>query len=157
MSLQKSFDIIRSSRKALINFTADLSPEQLNYIPTQMKNNIIWNIGHVIAVQQNFCYKNSDLDTIISPLIIERYWAGTKPDGLTTIAEYELLRADLLSHVDRLEGDYHKGIFVTYQGREFKTYPGLAVNNIEEAVNFVAFHDGLHLGYVMALKHHVAV
>ena len=49
-----------------------------------------------------------------------------------------------------MEEDYHKGVFKTYN--EYTTSYNVTLNNIEKAIMFNNVHEGLHLGYIMALK-----
>lgn len=151
----KTFDIIRASRTKILDITTALSQEAVNHIPDRMNNNILWNMAHIIATQQNVCYLKSGLSPLISESFIERYKVGTKPGGIIDASEYEEIRLNLLNHIDQLEEDYKKGIFSNFQAFTSATYPGLTINTINEAFTFIAFHEGLHLGYIMAMKRHI--
>lgn len=45
--------------------------EQLNKIPPRFSNNLIWNIGHLIIIQQALIYKYSDLQGYFSKEFFE--------------------------------------------------------------------------------------
>ena len=55
-----------------------------------------------------------------------------------------------LSLLEQFEKDLEAGIFKEY--KTFTTSLNVEVKNIEEAIKFNSFHEGLHLGYVLALK-----
>lgn len=153
----KAFDVIRASRRKILNITKELSTEALNHIPDHMNNNILWNMAHIIATQQNLCYLRSGLMPVISESFIERYKVGTKPGGLIDTAEYEVIRHNLQDHIDQLEEDYKKEAFLNFQAFTSATYTGLTINTIDEGLTFLAFHEGLHLGYIMAMKRHIVL
>ena len=54
--MTKQIEIIRKTRAYLLESLKDLSTEQFNQIPGGFNNNIIWNLGHMIATQQGICY-----------------------------------------------------------------------------------------------------
>ena len=49
-------DILRQPRIKILEELQNFSLEQLNDIPAGFNNNIIWNLGHMIAAQQGVCY-----------------------------------------------------------------------------------------------------
>ena len=71
--MQQIFDITETSRKVLLQFLEKYSVEELNKIPEGFSNNIIWNIGHIIVVQQMLVYKLSSLPMMISEEMIEKF------------------------------------------------------------------------------------
>jgi hypothetical protein len=153
----KIFEIIRASRKKILEITDNLSLEAVNHIPERMNNNVVWNMAHLISTQQNLCYVKCGLPTAVDASFIERYKVGTKPGGFIDAVEYAGIRSQLLSHVDELEEDYNNGRFLNFEGFASKTYPGLVVNKFEDVLSFIAFHEGIHLGYVMAMRRHIVV
>jgi len=57
---------IRETRSFLLEQLKDLTAEQFNRTAEGFNNNIIWNLGHMIAVQQGICYKRAGLPTLIN-------------------------------------------------------------------------------------------
>jgi hypothetical protein len=51
----------------------------VEYNPEGYSNNLIWNIAHIIVVQQMLVYKLSGLPMMISDEMVEKYKKGTKP------------------------------------------------------------------------------
>jgi hypothetical protein len=64
--IDKQLDILRQPRLKILNILESFSLEQLNMIPAGYNNNIIWNLGHMVAAQQGVCYKRAGVETRIS-------------------------------------------------------------------------------------------
>lgn len=150
--MEKSLNIIKGARSFIANLIEEFSVEQLNEIPVGFNNNLLWNFGHIISVQQGLCYLSSNEQPVVESDLITKYKSGSKPEGLIDVEEYDKLKSYLLTTIDRLAEDKKKGLFTNYNGFGLKSYADLRIENIDDAVKFVAFHDGLHLGYMMALK-----
>ena len=148
--MQKQFDILRKTRTHLLNFISDLTIEELNEIPTGFNNNIAWNVGHLLASQQGLCYLRSGNKTVIDEKYFLKYKPDTKPEGFVDSAEMEEIQQLFLSVIDQLESDYRDNVFANYT--PWTNRYGIEISSIEDVVKFVLFHEGLHLGYVMALK-----
>jgi len=49
-----------------------------------------------------------------------------------------------------LEKDHAAGKFKSFQ--PYKTSAGVPLNDVEDAIAFNHFHEGIHLGYILALR-----
>ncbi|MBO9675094.1 MAG: DinB family protein [Sphingobacteriaceae bacterium] len=141
---------IKKTRTFVLELVKNLSTEQLNQIPTGFNNNIIWNIAHLTAAQQNLCYVRSGLKVTVDEKYFSLFLSGTRPVKFIEKEEIISIFDILLNSMDRLATDYTSGIFVTFDPWD-KRY-GMKLNSIEDAINFVPFHEGMHIGYIMALK-----
>lgn len=127
-----------------------LSLEQLNYVPATHNNNVFWNIAHCIAVQQALCYNLSGLTPPVEAAIVKNYRRGTAPESTVNQAMVDQVQDLLQSSVDWLERDWTAGLF-----KEYKPYTvalGAHLTNVEEAIAFNNLHEGIHYGYILALK-----
>ena len=150
--MKESIDIIRGARKFLLNLIDGISIEKINEIPEGFNNNLAWNFAHVIATQQILCYRNAGAKPVIADEIIDKYKSGTKPEGFIDEKEFETLKQSLLSTIDKFEEDSANNLFENYKAFDLKSYPGVRIKNINDAAKFDCFHEGLHVGYSMALK-----
>jgi hypothetical protein len=150
IKMQKTFDITSASRKIVSQFLENHSLEQLNKIPDGFKNNLIWNIGHIVVVQQVLVYKLSGLPMMISDELVQKYMKGTKPEHNVTQAEVDEIKSLLLKIIDQTKEDFSKKIFKNYQ--EYPTSTGFTIKSAEEAMVFNNFHEGLHIGIMMGLR-----
>jgi len=141
---------IRKTREHLIHLLEGLTAEQLNRVPAGFNNNIIWNLAHLVSAQQGICYTRADKDIVTDDKYFTPYRPGTKPDNFIDAAEIANIKQLLFSTIDQLETDYNKGVFANY-GAWISRY-GVEINTIEDAINFLPFHDGMHIGYIMAMK-----
>lgn len=148
--MHQQIETIRKTRQALLNVIQDLSVEELNEIPEGFNNNIIWNLAHLTAAQQGVCYLRAGLPLVIEEKYFLQYKPESKPVEFVSAEEIELIKQMLFSTLDQLETDLQSSIFGYYI--PWTSRYGVAINSIEDAVNFLPFHEGLHLGYIMALK-----
>ena len=149
--MNKQIEIIRKTRSYLLENIIDLTPDQLNKIPEGFNNNIIWNLGHMIATQQGICYKRAGLaTTMISDDFWERFRSGSKPEGVVSAAEIEHIKQLLFTTLDKLEADYSENSFTGYTA--WTTRYAVEIINIDDAISFVPFHEGLHSGTIGTMK-----
>jgi len=148
--MEKQFEIIRNTRRFLLNFIGDLTIDQLNEIPLGFNNNIIWNIAHMIAAQQGICYLRGGLDLKIDQKMFQAYKPDTKPTGFVTSEEVKIIKQLLVSTIDQLETDCKNNAFTNYTS--WINRYGVQHNNIDDTIYFLIFHDGLHIGYIMPLN-----
>ena len=88
---------------------------------------------------------------IVSDELVGKYRKDTKPEGFVTQEEVNEIKDLLLTTIDKTKVDYSDGIFKSYQEYTVST-TGNTLTNIDEAFQFIMFHEGMHLGYVMALQ-----
>ena len=150
--MKESIDIMRGAMKFLLNLIDGISIEKLNEIPLGFNNNLIWNFAHIVASQQILCYRNGGVKPVIEDEFIDKYKTGTRPEGFIAEKEFEIIKQYLITTIDKFEEDSITNMFENYNAFDLKSYPGVEIKNIGDAAKFVSFHDGLHVGYSMALK-----
>lgn len=143
-------DNVKQVRTHFIESISGLSAAQLNEIPEGFNNNMIWNMAHLVAAQQGICYLRAGLETFVEKEFYQRYTGGTRPDGIVSEEGIAHIKTLLISTLDQFKIDYHNQIFGNYKG--WTTRYGVDLNNIDDAIKFLSFHEGLHLGYMMAQK-----
>jgi hypothetical protein len=153
MKNQNKTYTLRHIRTSVLNLIESLTLKQVNEIPAGFNNNIIWNLGHLVATNQRILYIRSALESPISNEFIGKYQKGTKPELFIEEEEVIEIKRLLLWSIDRLEEDYNKEIFVNYE--EWITPYGNTISSFEEALAFLPFHEGLHRGAIIALKRHL--
>ncbi|CVK16032.1 DinB superfamily protein [Apibacter mensalis] len=148
--MKKQFEILKKYRKSLVDEIDDLNIEQLQMIPKGFKNNIFWNVAHVLVSQQILHYKMSGLNPLITHDWIENYQKGTLPRFVITEDEINYLKGKLITTADRLEEDFNEKKFESYT--EIETKMGILISSIEDAINFNISHEALHYGIVISMK-----
>lgn len=149
--MQHALSLNRSSRQTLLQFLDNYTPEQLNAIPTGFRNNLIWNIAHIIVTQQGLVYSLSGLAPMVSKDMIDRYKKGTQPEGIVVQDEIEEIRRLLFATLDQTEADYAAGKFTHYQEFTISSV-GFTLRNIDDALLFNDFHEAMHLGIMLQLR-----
>ncbi|WP_417443475.1 DinB family protein [Joostella sp.] len=143
------FNILEKSREAVLKKTQNLSEEQINKIPEGFKNNIAWNVIHLLVTQQLLCYKLAGKEMYVSEEVVNSYRKGTAPDPSKPVSleDFNKFKEELMLNIKRIKEDYKK---VT----SFNSYPtsaGITLNSIEDAIAFNNYHEGLHTGFINAL------
>lgn len=137
-------------RKGFYGILKHSSREELLKIPQGYNNNIWWNIAHIVSTQQALMYGLSGLELKIPQALKEKFKKGTKPDGTVTDEEIEQVKKFLFSTIEAAIEDYEKGVFSNYS--EYTTSANVTLKNIDDAIAFNFFHEGLHLGSIFALQ-----
>ena len=148
--MKTQFNILRKSRELVLNELEGLSLEQIHKIPEGFKNNIAWNVAHLVVTQQLLQYKLSGLDCLCSDDLIDGYRKGTFPDKVFTEDEFEEVKDLLIGLPDTLEEDFNSNIFKDYI--EYPTSTGYVITSIESAISFNNFHEGIHYGVIRSIK-----
>lgn len=148
-----SFDIALKNRAILLKFLTDFSLDQLNEVPKGYRNSIYWNIAHVVVTQQLLVYKLSGIPMLVETGLVDAYRKGTKTERDVTQQEVNHLKTLLFSTVEQTQRDYDSGIFKTYNQYTVSTNSTLTC--VKEAIEFNNFHEGIHLGYILAMKNSI--
>jgi len=148
--MNSTLEITFKNRLVLVQYLETLTVAQLNAIPPKFNNNIIWNIIHIIAVQQALVYGLSGVQFKIDAAMVKAYAKGTKPEKEVSAEEISEIKNLLTSTIESTQTDLDNGIFKEYQ--EYTTGLGNTLTSFEEAIDFNNFHEGIHLGAIFALK-----
>lgn len=141
---------IKKTRNYLIEGIQEVSADMLNKVPEGFNNNMVWNLAHLIAAQQGICYIRSGRDIVVEEKYVAPYRPGTKPERYVDEDEIVEIKKVLLSSIDKLNEDYERKIFTNYP--TWATRYGVEITNIDDAIQFLMFHEGLHCGAIMAIK-----
>lgn len=149
-SMDYTFDITLKTRTIFLKVLEDFSLEKLTIIPKGFSNTIFWNIKHVVITQQLLIYGLSGLPLAVSEAETQEYRKGGKPLSTITNEDLQLLKEQLFTTLEQTKRDYTNQLFKTYS--EYTVSTKSTLKNIEEALEFNNFHEGIHLGYILAMK-----
>lgn len=142
--------LLKQTRTNISGFLKSIPRDKMTVIPAGFRNHLLWNAGHLLVTQQLLCYKNAGLPMLLNDQFIDRYRKGTEPQKVDVSADLAVFENHFLPFVDQLAADYQAGKFSQYQ-----TYPtsyNFTLNSIEDAIAFNNTHEGLHFGYMMAMR-----
>lgn len=145
-----TFDIALKTRILFYKTLENLTLDQLNTKPKGFNNTIFWNIKHVVITQQLLIYRLSELPVLVTETEIETYKKGTKSESKATTEDIELLKYQLFSTLEKTKEDYQKGLFKKYT--EYTVSTKSILTSIDEALAFNNSHEGIHFGYILAMK-----
>ena len=148
-----SIDVFLQDRQLIRQALAGLSEEAYFNMPQSFDNNIAWNLGHIIVTQQALHYRLSGQPTLTNKEDVAMFKTGSSPAEWTSRPDIERLLGLLVETGPKLQDDYAAGLFTTF--RPYTTFTGIALRTIEDALAFNNFHEGLHLGTILALRNFV--
>ena len=144
-------DLQKLTRQNVLKIIDGLTLERINKIPDGYSGNIAWHIGHIIATQQGLIYGLSGNEMTLEKTFIDRYKKGTIPQAPINQTELDFIKSELAKQPHQLILDNEKNIFQNYTS--YTTSFGNTISNFREAVAFNNIHEGMHIGYILAMKH----
>jgi hypothetical protein len=149
MNLSSSIKMLKTERQLILRGIENLSDEQLLKIPEGSKNNILWNLGHIVVTQQVLHYTLSRLEMHIPKEIASAFRTGTSPALWKETPDIKNIKSLLMELPDKLLEDYESGLFKEF--RPYKTSTGVQLNSFADAITFNHFHEGTHTGIILGL------
>jgi hypothetical protein len=147
--MERQIETLKKSRQLTLKIIENLTIEQLNKIPEGFKNNIAWNVTHLVVTQQLLCYKLAGLDCLVSEEMITNFQKGTAPTYTISETEFETIKEQFLQLPIKLKEDYSNNLFKNYI--EYKTSVDVTLKSIEDGIIFNLYHEGIHLGIILQL------
>ena len=132
-----------------IHAVARFDDRRLFAVPDGFRNSIAWNAGHIVVTQQLLHYPLSGLEMYIDNATVDRFRKGTSPDDWESRPDMGPIFKAMIELPERLGDDFAQGRFQKFD--EYRTSAGVVLNNIEDAINFNNFHEGIHLGIILSL------
>ncbi|UKN01901.1 DinB family protein [Paracrocinitomix mangrovi] len=150
--MDKDIEIFQYGRNFIIDITSDLTLDQLNIIPEGFTGNIAWHLGHMAVTHKGLIYALNSGKVGLPKEFIKKYSRGGKPDGPIDQEERDFIYQLLKIQIEELPKDLNtEGFFG--QSYPYETPYGYIVDSLEKAVKFSSWHQSMHIGYIMALKH----
>ncbi len=148
--LSYSFEILQEGRKNFNKLISELTKSQLTQIPNGFSNHIMWNIAHVICTQQLLSYGLFEQKLDLSDQFIARYRKGSKPNEKYYEEDHKTVIHELDNGLLKLESNIES--LRDFGAINYETSFGISLHSIDDVVKFLVMHEGIHLGYVMAMK-----
>ncbi|HRW75733.1 MAG: DinB family protein [Lewinellaceae bacterium] len=147
--IQTSFALMRQTRTNFLQMVHPLSIDQLNRIPPGFGNNLVWNFGHMVVTLPLLTYGLSGLPIPLDEGMVGMYRRGSSPEGPVSREHWEHLQLLSEESLAGVQADYEAGVFQAYQ--PYTTTYGARLQSVDDAIRFAPVHEGLHLGYAMAM------
>jgi len=143
-------NVTLQNRTLLLKLIEKFSLEQLNTVPKGYRNSIFWNVAHTIVTQQLLVYGLSNQPLLVNSELVKTYKKDTKTVHEATEEELTLIKTLLFSTIEQTKVDYENSFFANYT--PYMTSLNVTLSTIDEAISFNTFHEGIHLGYILAMK-----
>lgn len=141
------FHQIQVARDRTLSLMEQINEEQANVIPSGFNNNLRWHIGHILTTHERLSFRLLEEKFELPEELMALFVNGTKPDDWQcTPPELPVLRKLLAEQTSRIKE--------RMQGRieEKLKVPFKDFDKLGEVLIFMASHEALHAGYMMALK-----
>jgi hypothetical protein len=143
-------NLVLKNRLLLSKFLEKFSLNQLNTVPKGYRNSIFWNVAHIVVTQQLLVYGLSNRPLLVDSELVKTYKKDTKTVHEATEEELALVKTLLFSTIEQTKTDYDNGVFKNYT--PYTTSLNVTLSTVDEAIRFNVFHEGIHLGYILAMK-----
>lgn len=143
-------NIILKNRRLLSKYLEKFSLDQLNTAPKGYRNSIFWNVAHTVVTQQLLVYGLSNRPLLVDSDLVKTYKKDTKTVHEATEEELALVKTLLFSTIEQTKTDYDNGMFKNFT--PYTTSLNVTLSTVDEAIRFNTFHEGIHLGYILAMK-----
>jgi hypothetical protein len=143
-------NVVLKNRLLLSKFLEKFSLDQLNTVPKGYRNSIFWNVAHIVVTQQLLVYGLSNRPMLVDSDLVKTYKKDTKTVHEATEEELALVKTLLFSTIEQTKTDYDNGMFKNFT--PYTTSLNVTLSNVDEAIQFNTFHEGIHLGYILAMK-----
>jgi len=143
-------NVTLQNRTLLLKLIENFSLAQLNTVPKGYRNSIFWNVAHTIVTQQLLVYGLSNQPFLVDSELVKTYRKDTKTVHEATETELAEIKTLLFSTVEPPKIDYENDFFKNYM--PYTTSLNVTLSTVEEAISFNTFHEGIHLGYILAMK-----
>tara|TARA_B100000767_G_C19776681_1_gene542979 strand:+ start:3931 stop:4386 length:456 start_codon:yes stop_codon:yes gene_type:complete len=147
--MEENWTILAHNRAIYSRFLNHFTLEQLNTVPKGFNNNIIWNVAHALVTQQLIMYGLSGVTPLVPQEWIDAYKKGTKPERDVSQEQVDQIDKALFSSLNQLKEDLGFNLFKKFQ--PYATSSKMELDSIDTAFPFILFHDGIHIGSVLAL------
>ena len=143
-------NVTLQNRTLLLKIIENFSLDQLNIIPDGYRNSIFWNLAHTVVTQQSLVYGLSNIPLLVDDPLVQTYRKGTQTEHDATEEEFRLIKSLLISTIEQTKLDYDNAVFKNFT--PYTTSLNVTLTSVEEALSFNTFHEGIHLGYILAMK-----
>lgn len=130
--------------------SAGLGDQQLLQTPPGLRNNILWNVGHLIVDNSDMLYRPAGLEPPHPESFRSLFAAGTSPADWPDPPSPASVMSVFAGFSGRLKEDCASGQFRRFDPKA--VISGWPVNDLDETFAYVAVHTGIHLGVIMTMR-----
>ena len=151
MNLETTFEHNRITRQRMLDVIGERPFQELIKIPETHNNNLLWNFGHALVTQHLLSFGLCKMELQIPMEIVDRFRKGSSAKEQVFLeSDLDYFKQNATKFIDLTEEYLTNGKFENFT--EYPTSYGVVLDSIESAIQFNNLHEGLHFGYMMALR-----
>ena len=145
------WDLFKMIRQMTLNEINNITEEDARRIPEGFNNNISWNLGHVYNAAGGLLTRFTGENVSAPDNYPKLFERGTKPaDWQGEVPSLNELHKKLEKQVEQLEFSFEKRLNDTLNTT--CDFGMVQLTTIGELLDFIMFHEGLHIGAIKGLK-----
>ncbi|WP_339233953.1 DinB family protein [Paenibacillus sp. FSL R5-0517] len=139
-------------RRQTVDYVRDIVDSASEIIPTGLKNNIKWNLGHMYVIHEKFAFQLSGEETKYPAHFSKLFDPGTKPSDWNIEPPTMAQLIDLLTEqIERVE-TILSGKLKEEINPHYKSSTGLTFTNVEQLLSFLIYHEAMHFATIKNIK-----
>ncbi|WP_339255506.1 DinB family protein [Paenibacillus sp. FSL R5-0713] len=139
-------------RRQAVDYVRDIVDSASEIIPTGLKNNIKWNLGHMYVIHEKFAFQLSGEETKYPAHFSKLFDPGTKPSDWNIEPPTMAQLIDLLTEqIERVE-TILSGKLKEEINPHYKSSTGLTFTNVEQLLSFLIYHEAMHFATIKNIK-----
>lgn len=139
-------------RRQAVDYVRDIDDSASEIIPTGLKNNIKWNLGHMYVIHEKFAFQLSGEETKYPAHFSKLFDPGTKPSDWNIEPPTMAQLIDLLTEqIERVE-TILSGKLKEEINPHYKSSTGLTFTNVEQLLSFLIYHEAMHFATIKNIK-----
>lgn len=149
--MEDSMKLFKYSRASTLILLPKLEEDLWDVQPEPFPNTIRWNAGHVYAETERFLHDADSSYEITRPRWMDLFLDGTRPSEWEgDIPSKDEIIAALKEQEDRIESHFSGKL--NNPADDIRDLHGTKLDTADSALQFVTWHEGLHLGIVKSLR-----
>ncbi|MCK6078172.1 DinB family protein [Paenibacillus silvae] len=139
-------------RRQAVDYVRNINDPASELIPTGLKNNIKWNLGHMYVIHEKFAFQLTGEETKYPASFSKLFDSGTKPSDWTTVSPPLSQIIDLLiEQIERVESVLSSKLKEEINPH-YKSSTGLYFTNVEQLLGFLIYHEAMHFATIKNIK-----
>ncbi|MBY0205065.1 DinB family protein [Paenibacillus cucumis (ex Kampfer et al. 2016)] len=145
-------DQLKFVRRQAVDYVRNITDSASEIIPTGLKNNIKWNLGHMYVIHEKFAFQLTGEDTKYPANFSKLFDPGTNPSDWDTEPPTLSQLIDLLTEqMERVESVLSSKLKEEINPH-YKSSTGLSFTNAEQLLSFLIYHEAMHFATIKNIK-----
>ncbi|NOU93911.1 DinB family protein [Paenibacillus sp. LMG 31456] len=143
-SLFLQLDLVRERTLQQLELVTEEIADQ---IPLGYRNNLRWNLGHILTVQENLVFKLIGEPVSLPETYSSLFNNGTSPaDWQIEPPAIETIKLQLTQQTERIKDKLSQRLDEKLQ------QPFKGIDTVGGMISFTLYHEGIHTGYMMSMR-----